>query len=138
MRAHANQCILAPRKETEGVTRQRPSILRKLITNSARSVWAKVGPTRDVSGTSGFPSIAIKQRTSRDVGTRPNSEVAGHSDSSRCQSVKQGLGLLKVERIEALGEPAVDRSEKIAGLLMLALIALEPRYTHRRAELPGF
>jgi hypothetical protein len=30
------------------------------------------------------------------------------------QLLEQRLGLLKIERIEAFGEPAVDRSEKIA------------------------
>src|SRR5262245_25895618 len=32
---------------------------------------------------------------------------------------------------------AVDRSEKIAGLIPLALIAPEPRHAHRRAQFPG-
>jgi hypothetical protein len=39
--------------------------------------------------------------------------------------------LFQIERIEALGKPAVDRSEKLAGLISLALIAPEeegPRY----------
>ena len=53
------------------------------------------------------------------------------------QLVEQSLGLLQIERVEALGEPAVDRSEKIAGLIALALIALEPRHAHRRAQFPG-
>ena len=38
----------------------------------------------------------------------------------------------------SLREPAVDRSEKLAGLLPLALIAPEPRHAHRRAQFPGF
>jgi len=42
---------------------------------------------------------------------------------SGVQLIKQGLGLLQIERVEALGEPAVDRSEKIAGRIPLALIA---------------
>jgi hypothetical protein len=41
------------------------------------------------------------------------------------QIVEQHLGL--VERVEALGEPAIDRGEKIAGLLPFTLIAPEPR-----------
>ena len=45
---------------------------------------------------------------------------------SGVQLIQQGLGLLQIERVEAFGEPAVDRSEKIAGLIPLALIALEP------------
>jgi hypothetical protein len=39
------------------------------------------------------------------------------------QFVEQSLGLLQIKRVEALGEPAIDRSEKIAGLIPLVLIA---------------
>jgi hypothetical protein len=39
--------------------------------------------------------------------------------------------------VEALGEPAVDRSEEIACLLPFALIAPKPRHAHRRARFPG-
>jgi hypothetical protein len=35
------------------------------------------------------------------------------------QLLEQVLGLFQIERVEALGEPAVDRSEKIAGLIPL-------------------
>jgi hypothetical protein len=35
-------------------------------------------------------------------------------------------------------KPSVDRSEKLASLLPLALIAPEPRHAHRGAEFPGF
>ena len=45
--------------------------------------------------------------------------------------------LLQIERVKAFGEPAVDRSEKIAGLIPLALIAPEPRNAHCGAEFPG-
>ena len=45
---------------------------------------------------------------------------------SGVQLVKQRLGVLQIERVEAFGEPAVERSERIAGLIPLALIALEP------------
>ena len=51
---------------------------------------------------------------------------------------EQRLGLFQIKRIEALGEPAVYRSEKIAGLIPLALIAPEPRHAHRGAKFPGF
>ena len=53
-------------------------------------------------------------------------------------SSSKRLGLLQIERVEAFGEPAVDRSEKFAGLIPLALIAPEPRHAHRRAQFPGF
>ena len=48
---------------------------------------------------------------------------------SRRQLVEQRLRLLQIERVEALGEPAVDRSEKLASLIPLALIAPEARET---------
>ena len=51
--------------------------------------------------------------------------------------IQQGLGLLQIERVEAFGEPAVDRSEKIVGLLPFSLIAPKPRHAHRRAQFPG-
>ena len=35
--------------------------------------------------------------------------------------VEQRLCLFQIERVEAFGDPAVDRSEKIAGLIRLAL-----------------
>jgi hypothetical protein len=37
------------------------------------------------------------------------------------QLVEQSLRLLQIERVEAFGEPAVDRSEKLASLIPLAL-----------------
>ena len=51
---------------------------------------------------------------------------------------EQRFRFLQIERIEPLGEPAVNRSEKLARLVPLALIAPEPRHAHRRAEFPGF
>ena len=56
----------------------------------------------------------------------------------RPKFIEQLLGLFQIERVEALGEPAVDRSEKLAGLIPLALIAPEPRHAHRSAQFPGF
>jgi hypothetical protein len=46
------------------------------------------------------------------------------------QFVQQRLCVLQIERIEPFGEPAVDRSEKLASLIPLALIAPEPRHAH--------
>jgi hypothetical protein len=48
-----------------------------------------------------------------------------------CQLIEQYLGLLNIARVKSFGEPAVDRSKKIAGLLPLALIAKEVRRAHR-------
>jgi hypothetical protein len=41
--------------------------------------------------------------------------------------VEQRLRLFQIECVEALGEPAIDRREKLAGLIPLALIGLGPR-----------
>jgi hypothetical protein len=43
-------------------------------------------------------------------------------------AVEQRLRVLQIARVEALGEPAVDRSEQITGLIPLALIAPEPQW----------
>ena len=51
---------------------------------------------------------------------------------------KQSLSLVQVRRVKALGEPAVDRSEKFSGVILLPLIAPQPRHPHGRAQLPGF
>ena len=48
---------------------------------------------------------------------------SGPRGVSSCQLFEQDLGLLQVEHVEAFGEPAVDRGEKIAGLIPLALSA---------------
>jgi hypothetical protein len=42
---------------------------------------------------------------------------------SGVQLIEQRLRLFQIERVEAFSEPAVDRSEKIAGLIRLTLIA---------------
>ena len=54
---------------------------------------------------------------------RTSRKSAGRFDDSRRQLIKQRLSLFQIERVEAFDEPAVDRSEKIASLLPLALIA---------------
>ena len=41
--------------------------------------------------------------------------------------IEQRLGLLQIERVEASGEPAVDRSEQFAGLIPLVLIVWRPQ-----------
>jgi hypothetical protein len=54
------------------------------------------------------------------------------------QFVEQRLGLLQIERVEAFGEPAVDRREERVGFAGPALVAHQPRIARRSAELPGF
>src|SRR5262249_706232 len=53
---------------------------------------------------------------------------------SRGQFVEQRLGMLQVERIEAFGERAVNRGEKIAGVILFALVAPESCHAHRSAQ----
>ena len=45
--------------------------------------------------------------------------------------IEQRLGLLQIERVEAFSEPAVDRSEKLAGLISLPLT----RFTSKPAPI---
>src|SRR5262249_19731831 len=52
------------------------------------------------------------------------------------QLIEKALGPLQVAGVEAFGEPAVERSKKIAGLIPPALIAPDPRHAHRRAQFP--
>src|SRR6188472_1076129 len=76
-----------------------------------------------------------------DAGQTPTSQRAIEQERSRWSErefVEQHPGLLQVERIETLGEPAVDRSEKVAGLLPLALLAPQPRHARCCAKLPRF
>src|SRR5215813_3613223 len=49
----------------------------------------------------------------------------------------QGLSLLKVARVEAFCETAIDWSEKIASFLPHVLIEPKSRHAHRRPQLPG-
>jgi len=48
--------------------------------------------------------------------------------------IEQCLGVLEDRRVEAFGEPGEDRSEKLASLLPLTLVAPEPRHARGGAE----
>jgi hypothetical protein len=50
----------------------------------------------------------------------------------RRQLLQQRLGVLQIERVEAFGEPAVDRSEQLARLLHFALVTPEGRELEAR------
>ena len=50
--------------------------------------------------------------------------------------VQQRLCVFEVGRIKALGEPAVDRREDIAGLGLAALVTPEPGEAHGGAQFP--
>ena len=49
---------------------------------------------------------------------------------SRVQLIEQRLGLSQIKSVKPFGEPAVDRSEEIAGRFPLPLIAPETRHAH--------
>ena len=51
------------------------------------------------------------------------------------QLLEQRLGVDEVARVEAFGEPAVDRGEEVARFGALALIAPEAREARRGAQL---
>jgi len=55
---------------------------------------------------------------------------------SGVQLLQKSLGLLQVERIEALGEPAIDRRDQFASLPRLPLITPQPCDANRRAQFP--
>src|SRR6476646_8811294 len=55
----------------------------------------------------------------------------------RHQCIDQRLRVLQVARIEALAEPAVNRSKQFARLLRLTLVAPEASEAHGGAEFPG-
>jgi hypothetical protein len=50
--------------------------------------------------------------------------------------VEQRFRFLQVERAEALGEPAIDWREKVAGFGVTALVAAEPGETRGGAQFP--
>jgi hypothetical protein len=54
---------------------------------------------------------------------------------SGVELIKQRLGVLQVARVETLGEPAVIRSEEIAGLLAFTLDAPKPGEAQGGAQL---
>jgi hypothetical protein len=53
------------------------------------------------------------------------------------QRFQQGFGLLEVCRVKALGEPAVDLRQQLAGLFALPLTLSEPREAQRGAPTPS-
>src|SRR5437660_1754637 len=60
----------------------------------------------------------------------------GRSNRYIAQFFKQRLGLLEVERVEPLGEPAVDRRQKLVRLGGLALVPPQPGEAGGGAQLP--
>ncbi len=73
--------------------------------------------------TSVVPPIASPKRTRLYVAEVPGTEVAGAYGAN---SPSSGLTLSQHRRVEAFGEPIIDRREKVASLIPLTLIAREP------------
>ena len=78
-------------------------------------------------------AVATDKSEPTDGCNGPNPEVARVQLALSGQLGKQRLRLFQIERVEAFGEPAVNRSEQFARLLQFALITLEPRHAHRGA-----
>jgi hypothetical protein len=53
------------------------------------------------------------------------------------QRLQQGLGLLKVGRVQALGKPAVDRRRQLVGISVLTLLLLQSTQAHSGPQLIG-
>src|SRR5579864_3488271 len=80
--------------------------------------------------------------SARATTAKPPARICISLRTHRCrllgrQVLEQRLGLSQIERLEPFGERAIDWREQIVGGGSLALIAPEPRRTHRRAQLPG-
>src|SRR6516162_3232408 len=58
--------------------------------------------------------------------------------TSSQQRVQQRLCLFEIGHVEALGEPAVDRREEVAGFSASALVAAQPGEARGGAQLPEF
>src|SRR5258708_37152039 len=86
--------------------------------------------------TSGQVESPLSQVANQLGMARNSSSLYRAEPSSGAQCVEQGFGVLQIERVEALGEPAVDRGEKIAGLVPLSVTVPGTRHTPRRAQLP--
>ena len=56
----------------------------------------------------------------------------------RRQLLHQSLRLLQIAHVEPFGKPPIDRSEKLASLLPLAVVAPEPCEVDSRTQLPEF
>src|SRR5271165_593320 len=85
-------------------------------------------------------SLSIEDtKAIRDAGLEPTASIRSRPNRTRSwrEFVRQLLGLLQIDSIEAFGEPAIDRREKVVGLSRLALSTPEPRNVRRRPELPG-
>jgi len=80
----------------------------------------------------------MRSRRAGPVNLRPLSDLTLMIGSNLRQRVEQGLGLLQVMRVKSLGEPAVDLSERLPGLIPPILPVEQPRETHAGAQVERF
>jgi len=106
--------------------------LRQALTGGARHRGAKARPlglTVRFAPNSGAKADILGRR----FGLKADFHTSPLDPPLLRQLLEHRLGLLQVQRIEAFGEPAIDRCEKIAGLLSLAPITPELRHARRGA-----
>jgi hypothetical protein len=77
-----------------------------------------------------YAPITTKLRSAAKCRDGPTSEVAGFHKRSPGELLQQRLGVLQIERVKPLSEPAVNGSKQLASLLQLPIVA--PEACHAR------
>ena len=108
------------------------------ITGRRRSARPVTQSSSGIERSPGFPSPHVRNGSTADVSLqRGERQLRAISRLMRCnnvgavsrlrgagiQLIEQRLSFLQIARVKPFRKPAVDRSEKLAGLLLLALIA---------------
>jgi Binding-prot-dependent transport system membrane comp, N-term/Binding-protein-dependent transport system inner membrane component len=96
--------------------------------------------------TVGYRNAAVSARSEVPRSTTGRtSPASGHSPAKACsvagtlrEFLQQRLRLLEVCRVKALGKPAVDGGQQLAGFSPLTLALPQPAQAQGRPQLPGF
>jgi hypothetical protein len=112
--------------------------IRKLLIGTAAALMLAISPAHAALNDQGIHSAAtLSTYHGSPCGPLPAKSwrfLRGRFETlSGVQLIEQRLCLLQIERVKALGEPAVDRCKQFASLLRLALNVPEPRHAHRGA-----
>ena len=86
--------------------------------------------------TAGAPSGSTMSKPRCGRSGAASSSPAKRPSTCSGQLVEQHSRLLEIRRVKALGEPAVDRREKVARLGAAALVAAKPGEAHGGAQFP--
>src|SRR5271169_6556361 len=70
------------------------------------------------------------------IGRLEGRPISERGSVSLIEVVEQRLRLLEVGRVEAFGEPAVDRGDQVAGFGLAALVAAQPGEARSSAQFP--